>query len=39
MALGSTQPPEEMSTNNIPGGKGLSVRMADNPTAMCEPIL
>jgi hypothetical protein len=23
MALGSTQPPTEMSTRNLPGGKGL----------------
>jgi hypothetical protein len=36
MALGSTQPLTEMSTGNLPGGKG---RQADNLTAMCEPIV
>jgi hypothetical protein len=35
MALGSTQPLREMSTRNIPGGKE---RLADNITAICEPI-
>jgi hypothetical protein len=40
MALGSTQPLTEMSTRNLPGGKG---RPADRParkadiTAICEP--
>jgi hypothetical protein len=39
MALGSTQPPTEMSTRILPGGKGRpSVRKADNFTAICEPI-
>jgi hypothetical protein len=36
MALGSNQPLAEMSTRNIPGGKGLSARKADNLTAICE---
>jgi hypothetical protein len=39
MALGSTQPLTEMSTRNIPGGKGLPARKADNLTAICEPIV
>jgi hypothetical protein len=39
MALGSTQPLTEMSTRNVPGGKGRSVRKADNLTAICEPIV
>jgi hypothetical protein len=30
MALGSTQPLTEMSTRNLPGGKGRSARKADN---------
>jgi hypothetical protein len=38
MALGSTQPLTEMSTRNIPGGKGRLARGADNLTAICEPI-
>jgi hypothetical protein len=38
-ALGSTQPLTEMSTRNLPGGKGLSERKADNLTAICEPIV
>jgi hypothetical protein len=37
MALGSTQPLIEMSTRNLPGGKGRPVRRADNLTAICEP--
>jgi hypothetical protein len=37
MALGSTQPLTEMSTRNIPGGKGRPARKADNLTAVCEP--
>jgi hypothetical protein len=36
MALGSTQPLTEMSTRNLPGGKELSARKADNFTAICE---
>jgi hypothetical protein len=39
MALGSTQPLTEMSTRNLPVGKGLSARKADNLTAICEPIV
>jgi hypothetical protein len=39
MALGSTQPLTEMSTRNIPGGKGRPVRKADNLTATCESIV
>jgi hypothetical protein len=37
MALGSTQPLTEMSTRNIPGGKGRPARKADNLAAICEP--
>jgi hypothetical protein len=36
MALGSTQPLTEMSTWNLPGGKGRPARGADNLTAICE---
>jgi hypothetical protein len=39
MALGSTQPLTEMSTMNIPGGKGRPVRKADNLIAICERIV
>jgi hypothetical protein len=39
MALGSTQPLTEMSTRNLPGGKGRSARKADNLTVICEPIV
>jgi hypothetical protein len=38
MALGSTQPLTEMSTRNIPGGKGRPACKAD-VTAICEPIV
>jgi hypothetical protein len=38
MSLGSTQPLSEMSTRNIPGGRGLPVRKADH-TDICEPIV
>jgi hypothetical protein len=38
MVLGLTQPLTEMSTRNLPGGKGRPVRKADNLTAICEPI-
>jgi hypothetical protein len=38
MALGPTQPLTEMSTRNLPGGKGRPARTADNLTAICEPI-
>jgi hypothetical protein len=36
MTLVSTQPLREMSTTNIPGGKGRPARKADF-TAICEP--
>jgi hypothetical protein len=36
-ALGSTQPLTEMSTRNLPRGKGRPARWADNLTAVCEP--
>jgi hypothetical protein len=39
MVQGSTQPLIEMSTRNLPGGKGQSTRKADNLTAICEPII
>jgi hypothetical protein len=35
--LGSTQRLTEMSTRNLPGGKGWRVRKADKLTATCEP--
>jgi hypothetical protein len=38
IALGSTQPLTEMSTRNLPGGKGRPARKADL-TAICEPIV
>jgi hypothetical protein len=39
MAMESTQPLTEMSTRNLPGGKGRPARKADNLTANCEPII
>jgi hypothetical protein len=39
MALGSTQPLTEMSTRNLPEGKGRPARKADNLTAVFEPIV
>jgi hypothetical protein len=36
MALGSTQPPTEMSTMNLPGGNKRPARRADNLAAICE---
>jgi hypothetical protein len=33
--MGSTQPLTEMSTRNLPGGKGRPARKADNLTAIC----
>jgi hypothetical protein len=39
MALGSTQLLKEMSTRNLPGGKGWLARKADNLTTICEPIV
>jgi hypothetical protein len=38
-ALGSTQPLTQMSTRNLPGGKGRPTRGADNLTAIFEPIV
>jgi hypothetical protein len=38
MAMGSTQPLTEMSTRNLPGGKGRPVSKADNLTTISEPI-
>jgi hypothetical protein len=37
MTVGSTQPLTEMSTRNLPGGKGRSASKADNLTTICEP--
>jgi hypothetical protein len=37
MDLGSTQPLIEKSTRDLPWGKGLPARKADNLTAICEP--
>jgi hypothetical protein len=39
MALGSTQPLTEMSTRNLPWGRGQPKGKADNPTATCEPVV
>jgi hypothetical protein len=39
MAQGSTQPLTDVSTKNLPGGKGRLLRKADNLTAICEPIV
>jgi hypothetical protein len=39
MILVSTQPLTEMSTRNIPVGKGRPAREANNLTANCEPIV
>jgi hypothetical protein len=39
MALGSAQPLTEMSTRNLPEGKGRPARKADNLTTICEPIV
>jgi hypothetical protein len=37
MALGSTKPLIEMTTRNLPGGKGRPERKVDNLTAISEP--
>jgi hypothetical protein len=37
MALVSTQPLTEMSTRNLPGGKGRPARRADNLGSIYEP--
>jgi hypothetical protein len=39
MALGSTQPLTEMSTRNLPGGKGRPELKADKLIAICETIV
>jgi hypothetical protein len=39
MTLGSTHPLTEMSTGNLPGGKGQTARKAGNLAAICEPIV
>jgi hypothetical protein len=39
MALGSTQPLTEMSTRDLPGGKGWPSHKADNLTAICESVV
>jgi hypothetical protein len=39
MALGWTQPLQEMSTTNLPVSKGRLGREADNFTAICGPIV
>jgi hypothetical protein len=36
MALGSTQPLTEMSSKNLPRGKGRLARKADNLAVICE---
>jgi hypothetical protein len=39
VALWLTQPLTEMSTRNLPGGKGRPLLKSDNLTAICEPIV
>jgi hypothetical protein len=39
MVLGSTRALTEMSIRDLPGGKGLPARKADNITAICELIV
>jgi hypothetical protein len=39
MTLRSTQPLTEMSTRNLPGGKGGTARKADKLTAISELIV
>jgi hypothetical protein len=39
MALGSSQPLTEMSTRNLPGGKGRPARKVDNITAISETVV
>jgi hypothetical protein len=39
MALESTQPLTEMSTRNLPGGKGRPTLKADNLTTIYEPVV
>jgi hypothetical protein len=38
-AQGSTEPLTDMSTKNLPGGKGRPARKADSHAAICEPIV
>jgi hypothetical protein len=37
MAIASTQPPTEVSTRNLPGGKKRPAHRVDNLAAKCEP--
>jgi hypothetical protein len=39
ISLGSTELLKEMSTRNLPGGKGSPAPKADNLSAICEPIV
>jgi hypothetical protein len=39
MSLGSTEPLTEMSTRNLPEGKGGPARKTDNLTTICELIV
>jgi hypothetical protein len=39
IVLGSTQSLTEMSTRNLPGGKGRQGHKAENFTAICDPIV
>jgi hypothetical protein len=39
VALGATQPLTEMSTRDLPGGKGWPAYKTDDFTAICEPII
>jgi hypothetical protein len=39
MALGLTQPLTEMSSRNLPGGKGRPARKDDSLTPICELIV
>jgi hypothetical protein len=39
MALGSTQPLTEMSTRDLPWGKGRPAHKSDNLTANCEAVV
>jgi hypothetical protein len=39
ICLESTQSLKEMSTRNLPEGKGRQARKTVNPTAICEPIV
>jgi hypothetical protein len=39
MALGSSKPLIDMSTRDLPGGKGQPAFKANSLTAICEPIV